>query len=258
MLNVNKFIINILDGEDWSEEFDQCTKGQQAPIIINSADKKPLKKDTYCFPDLKKDVTGEFHLEDDGNNLVLNFETKNNTLGYVGFKDNFGENYFICNSIYFRIPGEFQYDGKSPDMSLQVYCKTSQPEKPGTKIAFFNIPVTVVDVGEKQSVFFDEIEEIRKDSITAKDLPIDLTIHKWGDLLDALIVYDELYQMDAKINFPPCKERAFWFYAAKPQKIKKELLEQLTKCLDNIKCPYGNNRINAEKGAKVDLKYYEH
>lgn len=145
-------------------------------------------------------------------------------------------------------------------MSIQFRCRDTNHEQTGTSLAYFNIPVKVAIEGEKQSTFFDEINEIRTKEIDRTKLPYNLTIHHWGDLLDVLVAYDDVLYFEGKQNFPPCEERAFWFHSLKPQIISKELLEQLKQCIcdDPLKCPEGNYRLEKPKKSGTNLYIFPH
>ena len=150
---------------------------------------------------LSKNVKGELHFEDDGNNLVLSFNATNETLGFLAFKDEFDSIYFKCDRIYFRKPGEFIIDnGTRPEMSLQFRCIDPSENPGGTFLAFFNVPVRLSEQGENQSVFFDSLKVLLDNDIDREDLPYNLTIQKWGNLLDGLVVFDDLYSLLAGLD----------------------------------------------------------
>lgn len=212
----------------------------------------PFDDTTYFYSDMRKGIKGELHFEDDGNNLVLNFNSTNNTMGFIGYNDGWGENFFQCYSMYFRIPGEHQLDGKTYDMSLQIRCQIVG-QSTGTQIAMVEVPVEVAIEGEKQSVFFDQLEDLRTKEIDHKKLPFEITINKWGSLMDGLIVFDDLFHYQGVMNFPPCEDDAYWFFCKKPQKISKELLNQIKGCLNPDTQTDGNNRIVDEMQTDVYL-----
>lgn len=201
-------------------------------------------------------MKGELRFEDNNNNLVLNFTSKGSSMGTFTFRDDFQEVSLPCHGIYFRIPGDFQYDGSElHPMSLQIKCHDYASGKTGTQSAIIDIPVDIVDVGDKQSTFFDQIEEIRTNSISRKQLPYELNVNEFGDLFHSFFVYDEITYFEGRINFPPCQELVYWFSSKRPLKIAKEFFTQLNECLDYNKCPFGNHR---EISPMKDTTYPKH
>lgn len=214
---------------------------------------------SILFPEMNQNVKGELRLEDDGNNLVLNFTSIDSNMGRFNFRDEFNEVLLPCHGLYFRIPGDFQYDNSSlHPMSLQVRCHDFNTGQEGTHIAMIDIPVEVTKENEKQSKFFEQLNEIVTKNITLKNLPYEITIKEWGDLLDILFIYDEVNYYSGRMNFPPCEDLAFWFSSKRALKVTQKLIDQLLLCMDPKKCPHGNHRETVEMKDASEVRHYTH
>ena len=95
---------------------------------------KYLSKENFFFADSFSNIPAHFNLEDQNNNLVLNFE---NNIGLVhanffqveienkqtSKKEKIDTYYDIgCKQIYFRIPAEHELNGNKYDIEMQFNC----------------------------------------------------------------------------------------------------------------------------------------
>lgn len=134
-----------------------------------------MSKEKFFFADSFSNIPAKFNLEDQNNNLVLNFEsfisiTHANFFQVeienkeTGKKEKLDTYYDIgCKQIYFRIPGEHEIEGKTYDMELQFNC-TAQIKDiikgqsvDNTYNFFIAYPLNISNPDLPQNQFFDDI-----------------------------------------------------------------------------------------------------
>ena len=91
-----------------------------------------------------------------------------------------------------------------------------------------------------------------EEGTTIKDLPKNITFDSI-DIIDGYAMMDGVYYYEGQTNYPPCDVYSIWFYVNKTVAFTDDVIEQLKKCIDEEKCPDGNNRYPFEVN---DLNLY--
>ncbi len=167
-----------LDGDDWANlDGSLCdpSLNNQAPLKLDSKNIKYLAQEKFFFADSNLNVTAKFNLEDQNNNLVLNFDDYITTIHAnffqveidnkeTGKREKVDTYYDIsCRQIYFRIPGEHEIDGKIFDMEMQFNCTAQikdviHGQSTENVFNFFiAYPFNINNGTSAQSTFFDEV-----------------------------------------------------------------------------------------------------
>lgn len=146
---------------------------------------KYLAQDKFFFADSNTNVTARFNLEDQNNNLVLNFDNYITTIHAnffqveienkeTGKKEKIDSYYDIgCNQIYFRIPGEHEIDGNAYDMEMQFNCTVEikdiiHGQSTDNIFNFFiAYPINITKEDSYQSIFFDDVYNDGKVSLNS-------------------------------------------------------------------------------------------
>lgn len=134
-----------------------------------------MSKDKFFFADSFYNIPAHFNLEDQNNNLVLNFESYISTIHAnffqveidnreTGKKEKIDTYYDIgCKQIYLRVPGEHEINGNKYDIELQFNC-TAQIKDVirGQSIEnilnfFIAYPLNIIKDDLPQNKFFDDI-----------------------------------------------------------------------------------------------------
>lgn len=134
-----------------------------------------MAQEKFFFADSSLNVTAQFNLEDQNNNLVLNSEKFISTVHAnffqieienreTGKKEKIETYYDIgCKQIYFRIPGEHEIDGKTFDMEIQFNCTAQIKDVIHGQSTenIFNLfiayPFNVNKESSAQSKFFEDV-----------------------------------------------------------------------------------------------------
>ena len=247
-------------GKDWNETFPLCGKGQQSPGIINDSIVERLDKAYFFYANLnlKQGETkiGTLESLQNNNTLSLSFQDLGNVTYIKKNNSWFSNDEYIlvearCHNILIKIPGEHYNDKIDADGELQVNC-TFQTEEGKPSGVFVSLPIKIVDNETKASDFSNILHYIVEEGTTIKDLPKNITFDSI-DIIDGYAMMDGVYYYEGQTNYPPCDVNSIWFYVNKTVAFTDDVIEQLKKCIDEDRCPDGNNRYPFEVN---DLNLY--